>query len=58
MNQVKIVVDDSKVFMDKESLEEALSTAEEKDDDRVLFNPEHHILLGDAQKNKKGSGGR
>jgi N utilization substance protein A len=54
MNQVKIVVDDSKVFMDKESLEEALSTAEEKDDDRVLFNPEHHILLGDAQKIKKG----
>ena len=54
MNQVKIVVDDTKVFMDKESLEEALETAEEKDDDRVLFNSEHHILLADAQKIKKG----
>lgn len=55
MNQVKIVVDDSKVFMDKESLEEALEEAEEKDDDRVLYNPEHHILLPDAQKIKKGA---
>lgn len=54
MSQVKIVVDDSKVFMDKESLEDALETAEEKDDDRVLFNPEHHILIEDAKKIKKG----
>lgn len=53
MNQVKIVVDDSKVFMDKESLENALEDAEEKDDDRVLFNSEHHILLPDAKKIKK-----
>lgn len=55
MNQIKIVVDDTKVFMDKESLEEALAEAEAKDDDRVLFNPEHHILLPDAQKIKKGA---
>jgi N utilization substance protein A len=55
MSQVKIVVDDSNVFMDKESLEKALDTAEEKDDDRVLYNPEHHILLADAQKIKKGA---
>lgn len=55
MNQVKIVVDDSKVFMDKESLENALEKAEEDDDNRVLFNPEHHILLADAQKIKKGA---
>lgn len=55
MNQVKIVVDDTKVFMDKESLENALATAEEENDDRVLFNPEHHILLADAQKIKKGA---
>ncbi len=54
MSQVKIAVDDSKVFMDKESLENALETAEEKDDDRVLFNPEHHILIEDAKKIKKG----
>lgn len=55
MNQIKIVVDDSKVFMDKESLENALETAEAEDDDRVLFNPEHHILLPDAKKIKKGA---
>lgn len=55
MSQVKIVIDDSKVFMNKEALEQALATAEEKDDDRVLFNPEHHILLADAQKIKKGA---
>lgn len=54
MYQVKIAVDETKVFMDKESLEKALSTAEEKGDERVLFNPEHHILLDDAKKIKKG----
>ncbi len=53
MSQVKIVVDDSKVFMDKESLQKALERAEEDDDDRVLFNPEHHILVEDAKKIKK-----
>lgn len=55
MNQAKIVVDNTKVFMSKEELEEALENAEEEDDDRVLFNPEHHILLPDAQKIKKGA---
>lgn len=55
MSQVKIVVDDTKVFMNKEDLEAALETAEEKDDDRVLYNPEHHILLTDAQRIKKGA---
>lgn len=55
MNQIKIVVDDTKVFMNKEDLEDALEDAEEKDDDRVLYNPEHHILLPDAQKIKKGA---
>lgn len=54
MNQVKIAVDESKVFMNKEDLEKALEDAEEKDDDRVLYNPEHHILIADAQKIKKG----
>lgn len=54
MNQVKIVVDDSKVFMDREALEEALENAEEENDERVLYNPEHHILIEDAQKIKKG----
>ena len=55
MNQMKIVVDDSKVFMNREDLENALAEAEAKDDERVLFNPEHHILLPDAQKIKKGA---
>ena len=55
MNQVKIVVDETKVFMDKESLQNALAKAEEEDDERVLFNPEHHILLADAQNIKKGA---
>lgn len=55
MNQVKIAVDDTKVFMNKEDLEDALEDAEEKDDERVLYNPEHHILLPDAQKIKKGA---
>ena len=53
MNQIKIVVDDSKVFMNKEDLEKALETAEANDDDRVLYNEEHHILLPDAKKIKK-----
>ncbi|MBN2093845.1 MAG: transcription termination/antitermination protein NusA [Candidatus Zambryskibacteria bacterium] len=53
MNQIKIVVDNSKVFMNKEDLEKAIETAEEDDDDRVLFNTEHHILLPDAKKIKK-----
>lgn len=53
MYQVKIVVDETKVFMDKEALSNAVETAEEQDDDRVLYNPEHHILLSDAKKIKK-----
>lgn len=55
MSQVKVVVDGSKVFMDKESLEKAIETAEADDDDRVLFNSEHHILQEDAQRIKKGA---
>jgi transcription termination/antitermination protein NusA len=55
MEQIKIVVDESKVFMNKESLTEAIENAEETDDERVLYNPEHHILLPDAQKIKRGA---
>jgi N utilization substance protein A len=55
MNQVKIVVDDTRVFMDKADLEHAVETAEETGDDRVLFNSEHHILLEDARRIKKGA---
>jgi N utilization substance protein A len=46
-NQVKIVVDESRVRMEDNPEEEL------KDDDRVRFNPEHHILIADARKIKK-----
>lgn len=51
--QVKIVVDDTLVRMVPEDQEED-TTALDPNDERVRFNPEHHILLEDAQKIKKG----
>jgi N utilization substance protein A len=51
--QVKIVVDDTLVRMVPEGEEENPDTID-PNDDRVRFNPEHHILLEDAQKIKKG----
>lgn len=45
--QVKLVVDDTQVRMDEEDAPE--------DDERVRFNPEHHILLEDARRIKKGA---
>ncbi len=50
--QVKIVVDDSLVRIVPEGEEEG-EIAE--DDERVRFNPEHHIMLEDARKMKKGA---
>lgn len=47
--QIKIVVDENGVVMEKEELDEA----KEKDEEKELFNPEHHIWLPDAQKIKK-----
>lgn len=49
--QVKIVVDESIARMDTDEDEE---TVHDESDERVRFNPEHHILLEDAQKIKKG----
>ncbi|MFA6257084.1 MAG: transcription termination factor NusA [Candidatus Paceibacterota bacterium] len=46
--QVKIVVDDSIAIMDHD--EEI-----PEDDERVHFNSEHHILIDDAKKIKKGA---
>lgn len=43
--QVKIVVDDTRVKTDDDDTDE--------DDERVKFNPEHHIMLQDARKIKK-----
>ncbi len=51
--QVKIVVDESKVIMEDEVVEEENLENVEEENIRVRFNPEHHILLGDAKKIKK-----
>jgi N utilization substance protein A len=45
---VKVVVDPEQMIMED-------TEREDTDDDRVRFNPEHHILLEDAQKIKKGA---
>ena len=55
--QVKIVVDETIAKINEEGDEEA--HAEEysikEDDERVRFNSEHHIMLEDAKKIKKGA---
>ena len=51
--QVKIVVDETIVKIEEENNEEEYSVKEEGDE-RVRFNSEHHIMLEDAQKIKKG----
>ncbi len=52
--QVKIVVDESIVKMDEEEGEGKEYSVREEGDERAHFNSEHHILLEDAQKMKKG----
>jgi transcription termination/antitermination protein NusA len=58
--QVKIVVDESRVILSEEEFKQAVDAAGEEgadsDDDRVLFNPEHHILIADARKIKRDAG--
>src|SRR3989344_7487804 len=49
-SQVKIVVDESRVKIESEEEEKE----ENPEDDRVRYNPEHHILIEDAKKIKKG----
>lgn len=55
--QVKIAVDDSRVRFEDADEDGAELTAEEEkarlEDERVRYNPEHHILLQDARKIKK-----
>jgi transcription termination/antitermination protein NusA len=51
--QVKIVVDESIAIMDGEKTDGEYSIKDEGDE-RVHFNSEHHILLEDAKKIKKG----
>jgi len=54
-SQVKVVVDNTRVIPEDE-----MATMKEEnreraaDDERIYFNPEHHIMLDDAQKIKKG----
>ncbi|PIT96796.1 transcription termination/antitermination protein NusA [Candidatus Campbellbacteria bacterium CG10_big_fil_rev_8_21_14_0_10_35_52] len=64
--QVKIVVDESQVKIENEEKDKELKTPEKKErglsteakadaDERIRFNPEHHIFLEDAVKIKKDS---
>src|SRR3954471_13908309 len=49
--QVKIIVDQSQIIVPNEdgSLPEIPEIAEDEPE-KVIFNPEHHILLSDAQR--------
>jgi N utilization substance protein A len=52
--QIKIVVDDTIAIMDEEKKSEGEYSLKDPNDERVHFNSEHHILLEDAKKIKKG----
>lgn len=52
--QVKIVVDESRViFEDEDTPVSEVDEAVSEGDEKVVYNPEHHILLADAKKIKK-----
>lgn len=52
--QVKIVVDDSRVIFENDNTPESeVDEAIVSGDERVVYNPEHHILIEDARKIKK-----
>ncbi|MGH7249445.1 MAG: transcription termination factor NusA [Minisyncoccia bacterium] len=59
--QVKIVVDETTAILEDESGDETnpkkhdVEYVKNTGDERVHFNPEHHILLEDARKIKKGA---
>ncbi len=52
--QVKIVVDESIAIMDDKTSDTEYSLKDEESE-KVYFNSEHHILLEDARKIKKGA---
>ena len=52
--QVKIVVDESIAIIDEEKKGEGEFSVKDETDERVHFNSEHHMLLEDAKKIKKG----
>ncbi len=54
MFQVKIVVDETTVFMNEDDLVEAEESASPDEVLKDLYNPEHHIMLPDARRIKKG----
>jgi N utilization substance protein A len=60
MFQVKLVVDESTVFMDEDEYDAYLDDRREHPENfegvepRELYNPEYHILLSDAKRIKKG----
>ncbi len=51
--QIKIVVDETIAILDEDKKDSEYSVKDEGDE-RVHFNAEHHILLEDAKKIKKG----
>ncbi len=52
--QVKIVVDESIAILDDTNRHEGEYSLKDENDERVHFNGEHHMLLEDAKKIKKG----
>jgi N utilization substance protein A len=52
--QVKIVVDDTIARIDEEEENDEEYSIKDENDERVRFNSEHHIMLEDAKKIKKG----
>jgi N utilization substance protein A len=52
--QIKIVVDESIAKIDENDEEEKEYSVRDENDERVRFNGEHHIMLEDAKKIKKG----
>ncbi len=52
--KVKIVVDETIAKLDEEDNNDEEYSVKEEGDERVRFNGEHHIMLEDAKKMKKG----
>src|SRR6266850_1586083 len=52
--QVKIVVDESIAILDGDKKHDEEYSVKDASDERVHFNAEHHIMLEDAKKIKKG----
>src|SRR3954466_6889557 len=48
--QIKIVVDESIAIIDGKEEDNAEYSVKDEGEERVHFNPEHHILLEDAKK--------